>query len=179
MRHRHNCHHCKCFNASSGGHVCQQYTRAVNSPRARAWQCHALARGFAMRSRVDYAMRARMAQSTRERMVQPCTNTLLFTTSKSEILAVKRKVKVGMRSQIYNLLFSSQSFLSFQHGNIENLRASLQIIGRSERNPYFFALDKKTHAVRVVGDEASVEFFTNQKTDLLDQVKKTLITKIR
>ena len=43
-----------------------------------------------------------------------------------------------MRSQIYNLLFSNQSFLSFQHGNIENLRASLQIIGRSERNPYFF-----------------------------------------
>ena len=54
-------------------------------------------------------------------------------------------------------------------------QASKSLADRNETH-IFFALDKKTHAVRVVGDEASVEFFTNQKTDLLDQVKKTLIT---
>ena len=40
----------------------------------------------------------------------------------------------------------------------------------------FFAIDTTTHGIRVVGDEAPVDFFTNKNKDLPDEVKKTLIS---
>ena len=39
----------------------------------------------------------------------------------------------------------------------------------------FSAIDKKTHGIRVVGDGASVDFFTNKNKNLLDEVKNALL----
>ena len=36
----------------------------------------------------------------------------------------------------------------------------------------FFTIDKTTHGIRVIGDEAPVDFFTNKNKDLPDEVKK-------
>ena len=50
----------------------------------------------------------------------PCTNTLLFSTSKSELLAVERQVKVGMWSQKCNLLFSNPEISRWKHWELVN-----------------------------------------------------------
>ena len=39
----------------------------------------------------------------------------------------------------------------------------------------FSAIYKKTHGIRVVEDGASVDFFTNKKNNLLDDIKNTLL----
>ena len=42
----------------------------------------------------------------------------------------------------------------------------------------FFAIDKKTRGIRVVGDEASVDFFTNKNKNILDEVKNALLNTV-
>ena len=68
-----------------------------------------------MRLRVDYAMRLRVDYAMCLRVDYAMHNTLLFSTSKSELLAVERQVKVGIWSQKCNLLFSNPEISRWKH----------------------------------------------------------------
>ena len=52
-------------------------------------------------------------------------------------------------------------------------RASASLAEENETH-VIFAIDRKTQAIRVVGDEASVDYFTRQDKNLLAQVKAAL-----
>ena len=52
-------------------------------------------------------------------------------------------------------------------------RASTSLAEKNETH-VIFAIDRKTQAIRVVGDEASVDYFTRQDKNLLAQVKAAL-----